>query len=262
MPLTKIQTCFALGKEKWKEHDVDTPFITGVIDPPWPYTVAPGKESKSEGTGILSGYVQNHDRAQNQYPTLSIEDLSALPISNLIGGYCLLWCVSPFLLQGLELLKKWGFEYITNLCWAKYNLERIRKGELSGGYGGVGYWFLGNHEFILLGKKPGFPSIRTGQSSLFVEKKTKHSAKPPNIHRLCESFFPGPYVELFARGCNFDRTKWTLFGNATTQMPDDEKPPQGKDIREELPQFLKSYYEPTSQTGQSPSNAGGSTDAG
>lgn len=238
----KIQTCFAAGKEKFEERDVSAPFGSGIIDPDWPYTLAPGvKEAseKSEGSGTLSGFTRNKDASQNQYKAeeaLTIEEMGKLPVGDLIGGYLFMWTVSPFLLGGMKkqkgssalyLMDKWGFEPCSMLTWGKYNLERIRNGEPSGGYGGVGFWFLGNAEFVIVGKKPGMPSIRTGTSSLFIEPKQRHSAKPNNIHQLVESKFPGPYVELFGRRAY---SNWTVLGN--------EAPGDGKDIRESMNEHI------------------------
>lgn len=237
----EIITSKATGKKR--TVDIGEPFVTGIVDPPWPYTAAPGKENiaDKDGAGQLSGFIQNRDRTQNKYPVLSREEIKALPIGRLIGGYIFLWCVSPFLREGLECLQAWGFDYITTMCWAKYNLDRVRNGESQGGYGGVGFWFLGNHELVLVGKKSACPSIRTGRSSMFLEKKARHTAKPDNVHDLCEELFPGPYVEVFARKGTRDRSKWTLFGNGTQEGPEVSEP-TGPDIRTELPEFLKGFY--------------------
>jgi N6-adenosine-specific RNA methylase IME4 len=239
-----IQTCFAIGKETYEEREIYQPFASGIIDPDWPYTLAPGvKEySKKEGAVPLSGFTRNRDESLNQYKAkdpLSIEDLSTLPIGDLIGCYLFMWTVSPFLLGGIKksrtsaalyLMEKWGFEPCSMLTWGKYNLERIRKGEQTGGYGGVGYWFLGNAEFVIVGKKSGMPSIRTGTSSLFIEPKQKHSAKPNNIHELMNCRFPGPYVEVFGRR---SYPGWVVLG--------DEAPGDGRDIRESISERILGF---------------------
>jgi N6-adenosine-specific RNA methylase IME4 len=240
----QIEICMSKATNKTRMVEIAEPFMTGIVDPPWPYTEAPGRANKADktGAGSLSGFIQSRDKSQVKYPVLSREDIAALPVGRLIGGYVFLWCVSPFLREGLNTLQAWGFDYITTLCWAKYNLDRVRQGEPQGGYGGVGFWFLGNHELVLVGKKPGLPSIRTGRSSLFLEKKTQHTAKPSNMHGLCEAIFPGPYVELFARKNDaLNRNQWKMFGNGVTEGPEISDP-TGPDIREELPQYLAQFY--------------------
>lgn len=215
--ILKIRTSFAANvKPTFVKRKIEQPFATGIIDPDWPYTVAPGRANLSEvkSDGRLSGFTRNRD-GKNKYKAkkpLSIDALAALPIGDLIGGYLFMWTVTPFLLNGsaYKLLNAWGFEAMSMLTWAKYNLERYRKTGRSGGYGGVGFWFLGNAEFCIVAKKAGMPSIRTGYSSLIVAPKTGHSEKPDNIHELCESRFPGPYVEIFGRR---RRKGWKVLGD-------------------------------------------------
>ena len=216
-------------------------FKTGIIDPPWPYTAAPGKKEKDKGTKSLSGFVQTPD-GKDQYPVLSIEEMCALPIGDLIDSYLFMWTTMPFFPAALKMYEAWGFEYKTGMCWGKWDVSKQtnspRLFELpvdydfnmpgNGGYGGVGFWFLGNHELVLIGKKHGAPSIRTGESSLFLYPKTKHSEKPDRVHRLCEKYFPKEYVEIFGRRA---RAGWTVLGN--------EAPGDGKDIRDSLTEQIK-----------------------
>lgn len=231
MTVVKIQRSFAKGKEKFEEREVGERFVTAIVDPDWPYTVAPGMKNISDvkdadQKGRLSGFTRNRDETQNQYlqkKALSIDELKDLPIGKVVGGYVLLWTVGPFLINGnaSEILRAWGFEPVSIVTWAKYDLKEGH------GYGGVGYWFLGNAEFCIVAKRDGFPSIRTGKSSLIVEPKTRHSAKPTNIHDLCESRFPGPYLEIFGRK---DRPGWTVIGNEAPSTA-------GADVRESLRGF-------------------------
>lgn len=181
-------------------------FQTAIIDPPWPY----GKASKNEK---LTGYVSQE--GNEQYKTLSIEDLEVLPVGQIVAGYIFLWTVSPFLREGLGLIEKWGFDYITSLAW--YKDTGI----------GVGYWFRGDHELILVAKRKGWPSVRTKERSLFRSKRLRHSEKPPTIHQIVEKHFPGPFVEIFGRK---SRDGWTVLGN--------EAPGDGKDIKESLASLI------------------------
>jgi N6-adenosine-specific RNA methylase IME4 len=220
----KITTCFAEGKNKQESREMCEPFTTGIIDPDWPYTPAPvGKDSEvGEKDAPQCGYTRYRDSKKNvckedAITPLSIEQLGNLPIGDLIGGYLFMWTVSPFLIgtgvkpkplevegksypsAALYLLERWGFVPCSMITWGKYNLSRLDNGETSGGYGGVGFWFLGNAEFVIVAKKPNMPSIRTGESSLFLDIKGKHSVKPKTIHQVVEQRFPGPYVEIFGR---------------------------------------------------------------
>lgn len=209
--MISVQTHFAKGRERHVDVDLTAPFATGIIDPDWPYTVAPGIETleAKNGKGKLSGFTRNRDREQNRYlrpEPMSLEELAAVRVGDLIGGYVLMWTVGPFLINGAaqRILASWGFEPASILTWAKYDLK---KGH---GYGGVGFWFLGNAEFCIVAKRKGWPSIRTGYSSLIVAPKTAHSVKPEHIHKLCEARFPGPFVEIFGRR---QRDGWTVLGD-------------------------------------------------
>ena len=66
-------------------------------DPPWNYKVYSKK-----GLGRS---------AESHYPTMSIEDICALPVGNLADKDCalFLWVTIPCLLEGLSVLKAWGF---------------------------------------------------------------------------------------------------------------------------------------------------------
>jgi N6-adenosine-specific RNA methylase IME4 len=210
----KIQRSFAKGRQEYETRFAAQPFTTAIIDPDWPYTVAPGMKAfgdvkDAHRKGRLSGFTRNRDSERNQYRRkhpLSIDELKQLPIGDAVAGYIMLWTVGPFLINGAacEILKAWGFEPASIVTWAKYDL---RHGH---GYGGVGYWFLGNAEFCIVAKRPGFPSIRTGLSSLIVEPKGHHSAKPNSIHSICERRFPGPYLEIFGRR---RRPGWLVVGD-------------------------------------------------
>jgi N6-adenosine-specific RNA methylase IME4 len=219
----KVQCNFAKGREKSVKIDTFRSFTTAVIDPDWPYSCAPDVRG---GNGKLSGFTRYHETERNAYAqkkAMSIAELKALPIGRVVDGYVLLWTVGPFLLNGsaVGLLNAWGFEAVSLVTWGKYDLENGH------GYGGVGFWFLGNAEFCVVAKRPNWPSIRTGKSSLVIDKKRNHSAKPKAIHELCEQRFPGPYLEVFGRE---QRDGWTVLG--------DEAPGDGGDVRETLRAFI------------------------
>ena len=182
-------------------------FKTAIIDPPWPYADASSHKK-------LSGYVKC---AVTQYKTISMQDLKALPIGDVVTDYVFLWAVGPFVASGeaSDLLKSWGFVPRSMLFWYKNTGL------------GVGYWFRGDCEPIIFASKKGSPAIRTNERSLFSSKRLRHSAKPETLHAIAEKHFPGPYLELFGRR---GREGWTILGN--------EAPGDGKDIRESL-QCLK-----------------------
>lgn len=185
-------------------------FGTIIADPPWPYYKA-GKNHKR-----ASGYV-NQD-TKSHYSVMSMEELESLPVGEVSSDHSvlLLWTTSVFSAGGdaSQLCRAWGFEPVTYLYWIKTTI----RGKLN--YG-VGYWFRGTVEPIIVGKRK--KSYRTNERNAFVSPVGRHSKKPPTLHELALKHFPGPYLELFARE---DKKGWTCLGEELT----------GNDIRDDLDQ--------------------------
>jgi N6-adenosine-specific RNA methylase IME4 len=180
-------------------------FQTAIIDPPWPY--------REVRAGKSQGYVCD------QYKLMPIDELKTLPVGDVVSGYLFCWTTGPFVWESVELMKAWGFEYKSQLVWHKNTGL------------GVGYWFRGDHELVMVGRKPNVPSVRCPkQRSIFASPRLKHSQKPDTIHEIIEQNFPGPYLEIFGRR---SRPNWTVLGN---EAPDD-----GKDIRESLKLVRKTH---------------------
>lgn len=155
-------------------------------DPPWKYDFA---ETISR-------------EVENQYPTMGLEAIKNL--GNLIPSppncALFLWATAPKLIEALEVMKAWGFEYKTNAVWDK---EQI----------GMGYWFRGQHELLLVGTKGVFspPVAEARVSSVIREKRTGHSVKPAEVPDLIERMFPAMRLcELFCRERHSER--WRVWG--------------------------------------------------
>ena len=102
-----------------------------------------------------------------------------------------------FLKDGLEVMEEWGFTYVTNLVWAKNTI-------------GLGYYFRGQHEICLFGKKGQMKPKSRSESTLVTAKKSKHSKKPEEFYEKIEALNSGPKIELFARNT---REGWDSWGN-------------------------------------------------
>ena len=160
------------------------PFSVIYADPPWRYDF-----SKSKSRDV-----------ENQYPTMTTEDLCALPIPAADDAVLYLWATAPKLEEALRVLKAWGFRYKTHAVWDK---EII----------GMGYWFRGQHELLLVGTRGNVkaPAQELRVSSVIRERRTVHSRKPERVQDMIERWFPdGPRIELFARRA---RPGWTVWGN-------------------------------------------------
>jgi len=171
-------------------------FKTILADPPWQFQNRTGKMAPE------------HKRL-NRYSTMVLEEIKALPVSNVADTPChlYLWVPNALLPDGLDVMKAWGFRYKTNIVW-----EKIRKdGEPDGR--GVGFYFRNVTELILFGVKG--ENARTlaparSQVNLIRTQKREHSRKPDEIFNIIEQCSVGPFLELFARGT---RENWSLWGN-------------------------------------------------
>lgn len=179
-------------------------FATVMADPPWRFTNRTGKVAPE------------HKRLA-RYPTMTLDDICALPVADHLAdtAHCYLWVPNALLPDGLKVLSAWGFDYKSNLIWHK-----IRKDGGSDGRG-VGFYFRNVTEVLLFGvrgKNARTQSAGRTQVNLFATRKREHSRKPDEQYQIIESCSPGPYLELFGRGC---RPDWTVWGN---QADEDYKP--------------------------------------
>lgn len=137
---------------------------------------------------------------ENQYPTMSIEEICALEVPAAEDAVLFLWATNPKLREGLEVIEAWGFEYRTNACWVK---DRI----------GMGYYVRGQHELLLIGRRGKLPVPEPSQrpASVIKAPRGKHSEKPLAAYELIETMYPAlSKVELFARQ---QRRGWEGWGN-------------------------------------------------
>lgn len=179
-------------------------FGTVLADPPWRFVNRTGK-------------VAPEHRRLSRYPTLTVEEICALPVAEHLGAtaHCYLWVPNALLPEGLAVLSAWGFQYKSNLIWHK-----VRKDGGSDGRG-VGFYFRNVTEIILFGTRG--PNARTRapgrrQVNMIASRKREHSRKPDEQYALIEACSAGPYLELFGRGV---RPGWTVWGN---QASDDYRP--------------------------------------
>ena len=171
-------------------------FGTVVADPPWRFANRTGK-------------VAPEHRRLTRYPTLSIEEICALPVADHIEdvAHCYLWVPNALLPWGLRVLEAWGFQYKTNLIWFKVRKDGGPDGR------GVGFYFRNVTEVILFGVRGKHArTLDPGRSqvNLIASRKREHSRKPDEQYDIIEACSWGPYLELFGRGT---RKGWTVWGN-------------------------------------------------
>ena len=163
-------------------------------DPPWNYKVY---SKKGLGRG-----------AESHYPTMSIEDICALPVGNLADKDCalFLWVTIPCLLEGLSVLKAWGFTYKTvGFVWVKQN----RKADSL--FWGMGYWTRSNVELCILATKGHPKRVNAAVHQVIVSHIEEHSKKPQEARERIVSLMGDlPRIELFARQST---PGWDVWGN-------------------------------------------------
>jgi len=158
-----------------------------VADPPWQYD--------------NSGF---HQSAAAHYPTLTVDAIAALPVTDptfpKFADPCVLflWATSPLLPAAHAVLTLWGFSYKACMVWVKDRAP------------GVGWWLDTRHELILIGVRgSGTPLERV--DSVIDAPVNGHSRKPAEAYAAIDRMFPGlRRVECFAREA---RPGWDRWGN-------------------------------------------------
>lgn len=185
--------------KKFLENKDLPKFSTILADPPWQFQNRTGK------------IAPEHKRL-SRYPTLSLKEIMEIPVSlaSDTNSHLYLWVPNALLLEGLQVMKAWGFIYKTNIVW-----QKIRKdGEPDGR--GVGFYYRNTTELLLFGIKGRLRTLQPGRSQVNVIKsrKREHSRKPDEQYELIESCSPSKYLELFGRGT---RKNWVTWGNQSEE---------------------------------------------
>lgn len=182
-------------------------FGTILADPPWRFANRTGKMAPEH-------------RRLARYATMSFEEIMALPVADLAAGrsHLYLWVPNALLAFGLETMRRWGFEYKTNIVWHK-----IRRDGGSDGRG-VGFYFRNVTELVLFGTRGGNArTLAAGrrQVNIIATRKREHSRKPDQLYDIIEACSWGPYLELFAR---HPRGGWAQWGDECADGPQHAPP--------------------------------------
>ena len=164
--------------------------------------LTPRSRSVSDARSQAQGAAENH------YPTMSIDELCALPVPELAAKDCalFLWATFPQLPEALRLIRAWGFRYKTvAFVW----LKRNRKSP--SWFYGMGYWTRSNAEICLLATKGKPKRQSAGVHQFIISPIEQHSKKPDEARdKILALMGDLPRVELFAR----QKTPgWDAWGN-------------------------------------------------
>ena len=175
-------------------YTTDKKYNVIYADPPWKY------KTWTEGGGT----------AEKHYPTMKLDDIIKMKdtIEKISDNNCILflWVTFPCLLEGLKVMKEWGFTYKTcGFNWVKRNKKSNTF------FFGMGYWTRANSELCLIGTKG---TIKRKSNKVFQIVDTpieEHSKKPDVVrNRIVELVGDIPRIELFARQT---ANNWDCWGN-------------------------------------------------
>lgn len=162
-----------------------------LADPPWRY-----RDRATRGA------------AERHYPTMSVEELCALPVAALAedDAHLWLWVTNQMLADGTaaRVAQAWGFEPKTVVTWCKV---------VRGGHGprlGVGHYLRNATEHMLFAVRGRLRPLRRDVPTWFLAPVGRHSEKPEAAYAIIEAVSPGPRLELFARR---RRNGWAVWGN-------------------------------------------------
>lgn len=154
-------------------------YRTLYADPPW----------LERGAGKIKRGADRH------YPLMPTSAIKALPVEQWTSedAHLYLWVTNNFLEDGLEVIRAWGFRYISCVTWMK---DRP----------GLGQYFRGITEHCLFAVRGRLPYALSedggrlqGMTGFFEAPRGEHSVKPEEMRRMIERVSPGPRLEMFAR---------------------------------------------------------------
>lgn len=154
-----------------------------------------------------------------KYPTMTLEEIKALPVQDLAADDCALfmWGTWPKIGEALVVIEAWGFEYKTNaFTWIKTN-----KKDQKSLFWGMGGWTRANSEFCLLATKGHPKRLSAGVHSVIMSPIRAHSEKPQEVRdRIVQLLGDVPRVELFARQAVEGWDRWGLEAPPSTEEID------------------------------------------
>jgi N6-adenosine-specific RNA methylase IME4 len=184
-------------------------FKTVYADPPWQFQNRTGK-------------VAPEHRRLDRYSTMTLDTIKALPVADHVAkdAHLYLWVPNALLPDGLDVMRAWGFRYVSNIIWAKRRKDGGPDGR------GVGFYFRNVTEILLFGVRGSMRTLSPARSQVnMVEtRKREHSRKPDEFYPLIEACSPGPYLEMFARR---PQPGWSAYGDEAA----DDVQPRGREQR-------------------------------
>ena len=155
-------------------------YATVVVDPPWDIPMGP----------VLSESQFGHTKEALEYATLSLSEIAALPVSQVLADnatvFC--WAVNRLLPYTFAIVEGWGLEYWLTMVWHKNNGPQWPNSPR----------YVG--EYIIVGRKgkPKFTETK-GLYTVNCWPVAGHSVKPEGFYDLLRRVTPGPRLDIFGR---------------------------------------------------------------
>ena len=177
-------------------YNTDKKYNIIYADPPWKYNDRCNTHTRFGGG------------AMKHYNVMKIDSIKKIPVNKITADNCMLflWVTFPYLQEGLDLMKTWGFKYKTlGFSWIKTNKSNGKP------FFGIGYYTKSNCEVCLIGVK-GKPIKQSNSvSSVIISPREEHSKKPDEVRdKIVELCGDIPRIELFARQ---SVDGWDCWGN-------------------------------------------------
>ena len=170
----------------------DGPFRVVYADPPWPY----GNEM-----------IAYPSTPADHYEQLTLEGIIQIMqgVKFTEDGVLLIWVPAPLLRSAFTVIDAIGLTYKTQFIWNKL-------------LGNIGYYVRVKHENLLIATRGACtPEGTANFDSVYVEKRTTHSAKPVEFRNMIDQMYPhGERLEMFARGKA--PKGWNFWGDEANQV--------------------------------------------
>ncbi len=188
-------------------------------DPPWTYSTNSAKNISNNCTA--------------HYPTLSIDELKALPVKSIASknAALFLWTSNPILPKAIDLMEAWGFEYKTVFkVWRKQNRDGSPVCV-------PGWWSRSSTELLLVGARGSPLANKTilNEPQEFSSQRESHSEKPDEIRDAIFNFLDvSKRIELFSRKVCDDWDSWGLETPGYFYEGSGESAPSFKTVNEKV----------------------------
>ena len=154
-------------------------FATVVIDPPW-----------KVGFVGFSGGGLNKQYNDFDYSMMSLADIVALPVADVLADIALVFCwtTNKYLGDAIAMLPKWGLKYSFTMTWVKNGGPQAPNTPQY------------NAEWVVVGRKgiPRFLDTKAFKTANHWPRRA-HSEKPEEFYDLLRRVTPSPRLDVFGR---------------------------------------------------------------